>query len=66
MRAVFRSPPATYEQGRDAQLSGGYEAGFALGDDTGLSTRQNSRGYVHGILDGFQAGTQARLSSPKS
>ena len=51
---------AAYEQGRQAHLSGGYEAGFTLGHDTGLSARQDTRGYVHGILDGFAAGTQAR------
>jgi hypothetical protein len=51
---------AAYEQGRQAHLSCGYEAGFTLGHDTGLSARQDTRGYVHGILDGFAAGTQAR------
>jgi hypothetical protein len=51
---------AAYEQERQAHLSGGYEAGFTLGRDTGLSARQDTRGYVHGILDGFAAGTQAR------
>jgi hypothetical protein len=51
---------AAYEQGRHAHLSGGYEAGFTLGHDTGLSARQDTRGYVHGILDGFAVGTQAR------
>lgn len=51
---------AAYEQGRQAHLSGGYQAGFSLGHDTGLSARQDTRGYVHGILDGFQAGSQAR------
>ena len=51
---------AAYQQGRQAHLSGGYEAGFTLGHDTGLSARQDTRGYVHGILDGFAAGTQAR------
>ena len=51
---------AAYEQGRQAHLSGGYQAGFTLGHDTGLSARQDTRGYVHGILDGFAAGTQTR------
>jgi hypothetical protein len=51
---------AAYRQGRDAHLAGGYEAGFALGHDTGYSARQDTRPYVHGILDGFAAGTQAR------
>jgi hypothetical protein len=51
---------AAYEQGRQAHLAGGYQEGFTLGHDTGLSARQDARGYVHGILDGFQAGTQAR------
>jgi len=51
---------AAYEQGRQAHLSGGYQAGFTLGHDTGLSARQDTRGYVHGILDGFQAGSEAR------
>ena len=51
---------AAYQQGRQAQLSGGYQAGFTLGHDTGLSARQDTRGYVLGILDGFAAGTQTR------
>jgi hypothetical protein len=51
---------AAYEQGRQAHLSGGYQAGFTIGHDTGLSARQDTRGYVHGILDGFAAGSQAR------
>ena len=51
---------AAYEQGRQAHLSGGYQAGFTLGHDTGLSARQDTRGYVHGILDGFQAGSEER------
>jgi hypothetical protein len=55
-----RLQAVAYEQGRQAHLSGGYEAGFTLGHDTGLSARQDTRGYIHGILDGFAAGTQAR------
>ena len=51
---------AAYQQARQVHLSGGYEAGFTLGHDTGLSARQDTRGYVHGILDGFAAGTQTR------
>ena len=51
---------AAYEQGRQAHLSGDYQAGFTLGHDTGLSARQDTRGYVHGILDGFAAGTEQR------
>jgi hypothetical protein len=51
---------AAYQQGRQAHLSGGYQTGFTLGHDTGLSARQDTRGYVHGILDGFAAGTQTR------
>ena len=51
---------AAYQQGRQAHLSLGYEAGFTLGHDTGLSARQDTRGYVHGILDGFAAGTHNR------
>jgi hypothetical protein len=51
---------AAYQRGRDAHLSGGYEAGFTLGHDTGLSARQDTRGYVHGILDGFAAGSEQR------
>ena len=51
---------AAYQQGREAHLSGGYEAGFTLGHDTGLSARQDTRGYVHGILDGFAAGSEER------
>jgi hypothetical protein len=49
-----------YQQGRQARRSGGYQAGFTLGHDTGLSARQDTRGYVHGILDGFAAGTEQR------
>ena len=51
---------AAYERGRQAHLSGGYEAGFTLGHDTGLSARQDTRGYVHGILDGFHDGCEQR------
>jgi hypothetical protein len=51
---------AAYEQGRHAHLTGGYQAGYALGHDTGLSARQDTRGYVHGILDGFAAGCAER------
>jgi hypothetical protein len=51
---------AAYEQGRQAYLSSGYDAGYALGHDTGLSARQHTRGYVHGILDGFAAGCAER------
>jgi hypothetical protein len=51
---------AGYEQGRHAHLTGGYQAGYALGHDTGLSARQDTRGYVHGILDGFHAGCEQR------
>ncbi len=51
---------AAYQRGRQAHLAGGYQAGFTLGHDTGLSARQDTRGYVHGILDGFAAGTQQR------
>jgi flagellar biosynthesis/type III secretory pathway protein FliH len=51
---------AAYQQGRQAHLADGYQTGFTLGHDTGLSARQDTRGYVHGILDGFHAGTEAR------
>jgi hypothetical protein len=51
---------AAYQRGRDAHLSGGYDEGFTLGHDTGLSARQDTRGYVHGILDGFAAGSEQR------
>jgi hypothetical protein len=51
---------AAYQRGRQTHLSGGYEAGFTLGHDTGLSARQDTRGYVHGILDGFAAGSEQR------
>jgi hypothetical protein len=49
-----------YEAGRQAHLDGGYPAGYILGHDTGLSARQDARGYVHGILDGFRVGCQER------
>ena len=51
---------AAYQQGRQAHLAGGYQAGFILGHDTGLSARQDTRPYVHGILDGFLAGCDQR------
>jgi hypothetical protein len=51
---------AAYQRGRQAHLWGGYQAGFTLGHDTGLSARQDTRGYVHGILAGFAVGTQTR------
>ena len=44
---------AAYQQGRQAHLAGGYQTGFTLGHDTGLSARQDTRAYVHGVLDGF-------------
>ena len=37
-----------------------HPAGFTLGHDTGLSARQDTRGFVHGILDGFAAGSEQR------
>jgi flagellar biosynthesis/type III secretory pathway protein FliH len=51
---------AAYQQGRQAHLAGGYQTGFTLGHDTGLSARQDTRAYVHGILDGFLAGCGQR------
>jgi hypothetical protein len=51
---------AAYQQGRQAHLAGGYQTGFILGHDTGLSARQDTRAYVHGILDGFLAGCDQR------
>jgi hypothetical protein len=51
---------AANEQGRQAHLAGGYDQGYTLGHDTGLSARQDTRGYVHGILDGFQEGCEER------
>ncbi len=47
-------------QGQAARHRADYETGFTLGHDTGLSARQDTRGYVHGILDGFQAGCEER------
>jgi hypothetical protein len=55
-----RVQAAAYQRGRQAHLSGGYQAGFTLGHDTGLSARQDTRGYVHGILDGFADGSEQR------
>jgi hypothetical protein len=37
-----------------------YSAGYAIGHDTGLSARQDTRRFVHGILDGWQAGCRER------
>ena len=51
---------AAYEKGRQAALKGDYDSGFTLGHDVGLSAQQESRGFVHGILAGFEAGTQER------
>ena len=51
---------AAYGQSHQAHLAGGYQAGYILGHDTGLSARQDTRAYVHGVLDGFQAGAQQR------
>lgn len=50
---------ASYRQGQ-ADATHGYQTGFNLGHDTGLSARQDTRGYVHGILDGWDAGCDAR------
>src|SRR5262249_6614579 len=51
---------AAYQRGRDAHVSGGDDEGSTVGNDTGLSARQDTRGYVHGILDGFAAGSEQR------
>jgi hypothetical protein len=48
-----------YEAGERAATNG-YRAGHDLGFDTGYSARQDTRAYVHGILDGFAAGNEAR------
>ena len=59
---------AGYAEGRAVKTGHGYETGYDLGHDTGLSARQDTRGYVHGILDGWAAGCQARhemLSRPR-
>ncbi len=50
---------AGYQAGR-AAATHGYETGWALGHDTGLSARQDSRSFVHGIIDGFSAGSRER------
>ena len=50
---------AGFEAGRQAHLADGYQAGSDLGHDTGFSARQDTRPYVHGIMDGFAAGSQA-------
>lgn len=50
---------AAYERGREALL-GSYDAGYALGHDTGYGARQDTRGFVHGILDGWEKGCEAR------
>ena len=50
---------AGYREGQyDATHS--YQAGYDLGHDTGLSARQDSRAFVHGILDGWAAGCDTR------
>ena len=51
---------AAYQRGRQAHLASGYQTGFTLGHDTGLSARQDTRAYVHGILDGFLVGCDQR------
>jgi hypothetical protein len=51
---------AGFRAGRQAHLGGGYQAGFDLGHDTGFSARQDTRPYVHGIMDGFAVGSDAR------
>jgi hypothetical protein len=47
-------------EGRAVKIGHGYETGYELGHDTGLSARQDTRAYVHGILEGWDAGCQAR------
>lgn len=46
-------------EGQDAATHG-YSTGWALGHDTGSSARQDTRQYVHGILDGWAAGCDER------
>jgi hypothetical protein len=50
---------AGFDTGRDPGLLG-YQDGYNLGHDTGLSARQDSRAYVHGILEGWEDGCAAR------
>lgn len=47
-------------EGQAVKLGNGYQTGYDLGHDTGYSARQDSRAYVHGILDGWAAGCEAR------
>jgi flagellar biosynthesis/type III secretory pathway protein FliH len=49
---------AAYEHGRDEPRT--YEDGFALGHDTGMSAQQEARPYVHGVMDGWEAGVKER------
>jgi hypothetical protein len=51
---------AAYREGKADAPRDGYQAGRDLGHDTGLSARQGTRGYVHGILDGWAAGCEER------
>jgi hypothetical protein len=51
---------AAFEAGRQAAVTGDYEDGWVLGHDTGLSARQDSRSFVHGVRAGFEAGTKER------
>lgn len=47
-------------EGQAVKTRDGYLTGYDLGHDTGLGARQDTRGYVHGILDGWAAGCQER------
>lgn len=50
---------AEIEEARQAATTG-YDTGFALGHDTGLGARPDSKGFVHGLLAGYSEGVAER------
>lgn len=49
-----------YLDGQQSVTRGGYDAGKNLGHDVGFGARQDTRAFVHGVMDGFAQGTEAR------
>lgn len=49
-----------YRDGQESVTKGGYQAGANLGHDVGYGARQDARSFVHGVIEGFERGTQAR------
>jgi hypothetical protein len=58
--AAARLAAQFYRDGQASVTRGGYQAGADLGHDVGYGARQDARQFVHGVMDGFARGTEAR------